>query len=456
MIASMKNKFTTILFVLLTLMVSGLLFNDNVWFDETYTLALIQHPYGEMMDILRSDMHPPLYFAGLKLFCSIWGYDILITKIYSLLGFVMLLSLGCLIVKKDYGEKTAIFYLLIIGVTPMSFYFAVQQRCYSWSMFFVTWCFLEGMRLLRSAKWQTDILFAITALCAAYNHIYALVAVAGVVISVNICIFFKCQKEWKKILTADALMILGYAGWLGTLLTQTRQASQNFWLTSLETTSLIVLALSVPLFAFLLCQQKTLSESQKCLIRSGIFTTMFVHMAGFGISLLVRPLYIARYASPLLGIFALVTAVFLAYHIKGRVLVPCLLLVCIIEYGIMASFEYNPSLRNFRNEFDTVCSPDDIFIYCDSSFGIMSYYYPDHTHICTYYEPWFDAFEDVEYVTVDRLEDILSTNQQVWLVINEKKDLPKWVIQNFHCCQTHSFQCDFNRFTVWELQMRTD
>lgn len=387
MIASMKNKFTTILFVLLTLMVSGLLFNDNVWFDETYTLALIQHPYGEMMDILRSDMHPPLYFAGLKLFCSIWGYDILITKIYSLLGFVMLLSLGCLIVKKDYGEKTAIFYLLIIGVTPMSFYFAVQQRCYSWSMFFVTWCFLEGMRLLRSAKWQTDILFAITALCAAYNHIYALVAVAGVVISVNICIFFKYQK---------------------------------------------------------------------CLIRSGIFTIMFVHMAGFGISLLVRPLYIARYASPLLGIFALVTAVFLAHHIKGRVLVPCLLLVCIIEYGIMASFEYNPSLRNFRNEFDTVCSPDDIFIYCDSSFGIMSYYYPDRTHICTYYEPWFDAFEDVEYVTVDRLEDILSTNQQVWLVLNEKKELPKWVFQKFHCCQTHSFQCDFNRFTVWELQMRTD
>ncbi len=434
-------------------MVSGLLFNDNVWFDETYTLALVRHSYGEMTDILRSDMHPPLYFAGLKLFCSIWGYDIIITKLYSLLGFVMLLSLGWLIVKKDYGKKTAIFYLLIIGIIPMSFYFAVQQRCYSWSMFFVTWCFLEGMRLLRSPKWQTAILFAITALCAAYNHIYALVAAAGVVISINICILFKYQKEWKKILTADALMILGYAGWLGTLLTQTRQASQNFWLSSLETNSLIILALSIPLFALLLCQQKTLSESRKCLIKSGIFTIMFVHMTGFGISLLICPLYIARYASPLLGIFALVTAVELAHHIKGKILIPCLLLVCIIEYGITASFEYNPSLRNFRNEFDTVCSPEDIFIYCDSSFGIMSYYYPDHTHICTYYEPWFDAFENVEYVTADHLDAILSTDQQIWLVINEKKELPKWIIQKFHCRQTLSFQCDFNRFTVWKLQV---
>ena len=304
-------------------MVSGLLFNDNVWFDETYTLALIRHDYGEMITILKSDMHPPLYFAGLKWLSSILGYDILVTKVFSLLGFVMLLLLGCLIIKKDYGNKTAVFYLLVTSATPMSFYFAVQQRCYSWSMFFVTWCFLEGMRLLRFKRWRNSFLFAITALCAAYNHIYALIAVAGIVICINAIILFEHRDEWQKIFAADVLMVLGYSGWLIPLFRQTRQASQNFWLTSLELDSLIVLTGTIPVFILMLCKWKNLLKHQKYLVGSGIFSILFVHIVGFGISIILRPLYIARYASPLLGVFAMVTAIFLSQHYKkGRIMEP--------------------------------------------------------------------------------------------------------------------------------------
>lgn len=119
------------LFIILSLMASGLLFSDNVWFDETYTLALIRHNFYEIVEILQTDMHPPLYFIGLKLFCSMAGYDIVCTKLFSLLGYIMLLLLGCLIVRKDYGDRTAALYLLILGAIPMSFYFSVQQRCYS-------------------------------------------------------------------------------------------------------------------------------------------------------------------------------------------------------------------------------------------------------------------------------------------------------------------------------------
>lgn len=90
-------------------MSAGLLFNDNVWFDETYTLALIRHDFSEITDILRSDMHPPLYFAGLKLFCSVFGYHIIVTKLFSVIGFVLLLLLGILYIRKDYGDEICIF-----------------------------------------------------------------------------------------------------------------------------------------------------------------------------------------------------------------------------------------------------------------------------------------------------------------------------------------------------------
>lgn len=453
-----KNKLPIILFIILSFMASGLVFSDNVWFDEAYTLALIRHNFHEIIEILRSDMHPPLYFTGLKLFCSVAGYDIVCTKLFSLLGYIMLLLLGCLIVREDYGDRTAVFYLLIIGTVPMSFYFSVQQRCYSWSMFFVTWCFLEGMRLLHSRSRRTVLLFTLSALCAAYNHIYALVATAGIVICVNLLIIMKYRNEWWKILIGDVLLVLGYSGWLGTLLAQTSQASKNFWLASLERDSLIVLAVTILLFLPMLYMWKYLKKSEKTLIGSGIFTILFVHAAGFGISIVLRPLYIARYASPLLGIFAIMAAVFLCrdgstFTKKGGILCSCLFALCLIQCTATAVFEYNPSLHNFRKEFDTICSQNDIFLYCDSSFGIMSYYYPAQRHLVSYYEPWFDAFGNVEYTTPEHLKKSVSDNDQLWLVINEKKSIPPWINEIWDRHKIFTFRSDFNTFGVWKLQI---
>ena len=76
------NNLSYIIFTILSLFSISLIFNNNVWFDEAYTLSLIQHNYSEVIEILKSDMHPPLYFISLKFFCEIFGYSILVTKIF--------------------------------------------------------------------------------------------------------------------------------------------------------------------------------------------------------------------------------------------------------------------------------------------------------------------------------------------------------------------------------------
>lgn len=69
------NHTVYIIFAVLSLFSLTLIFNDNIWFDEAYTLSLIQHNYSDIINILKSDMHPPLYFLSLKTFCSIFGYS---------------------------------------------------------------------------------------------------------------------------------------------------------------------------------------------------------------------------------------------------------------------------------------------------------------------------------------------------------------------------------------------
>lgn len=38
-----------------------------VWGDEQVTIRFVQAPLPQMLDLLRADFHPPLYFAFLKL-----------------------------------------------------------------------------------------------------------------------------------------------------------------------------------------------------------------------------------------------------------------------------------------------------------------------------------------------------------------------------------------------------
>ena len=224
------NNLSYIIFTILSLFSISLIFNNNVWFDEAYTLSLIQHNYSEVIEILKSDMHPPLYFISLKFFCEIFGYSILVTKIFSVLGYIATLLLGCTVVKKHFGSDTSMVYMLTIGAIPMSLYFSVQQRSYQWSIFFVTLCFSEALLFLENHGTRHCVIFVITALFAAYNHIYALLAVGVIFIFVNIYAFVKDGKLIKAIIISDIAMTVGYSPWIIPLLYQTEAAAGSFWL----------------------------------------------------------------------------------------------------------------------------------------------------------------------------------------------------------------------------------
>lgn len=124
-IKNQRGKLPYIILAILSLFSISLIFNDNLWFDEAYTLSLIQHSFSEIIKILKTDMHPPLYFISLKVFCEIFGYSIPITKVFSVLGYIATLSLGLTVIKKHFGRKTSTVYMLTVGAIPMSLYFSV-------------------------------------------------------------------------------------------------------------------------------------------------------------------------------------------------------------------------------------------------------------------------------------------------------------------------------------------
>ena len=51
---SKRQKLLYITWGILAVLPFFLIFNNNVWFDETYTLALIRHDYGDIIRILNT------------------------------------------------------------------------------------------------------------------------------------------------------------------------------------------------------------------------------------------------------------------------------------------------------------------------------------------------------------------------------------------------------------------
>lgn len=441
------NNLSYIIFTILFLFSISLIFNNNVWFDEAYTLSLIQHNYSEVIEILKSDMHPPLYFISLKFFCEIFGYSIPITKAFSVLGYIATLSLGLTVIKKHFGRKTSTVYMLTVGAIPMSLYFSVQQRSYEWCIFFVTLCFIEALLFIKSCKYRHCIIFVIAALFAAYNHIYALLAVGIIFAFLNIYIFTKSKKLIKTIILSDISIIIGYFPWIFPLLYQTESASGSFWLKSVEPLSIIVFISGVVISAVIL----TKKGNRKLPIIFAIFSILSIQIIGLIVTAFIRPLYIARYSVVVSGIFALLIA-FGTKNIKVKfkkalcILLCVLNIICVIATGM---FEYNSSMNKFFERFDKIISPSNTFIYCDSSFGIMSYYFPEYTHICTYSEPWFVAFDNIECINKNELSNKIPPNDTVWFVKNELTKTPEYIQSNFDLELVDSFKCDFNTFNVY-------
>lgn len=444
------NNLSYIIFTILSLFSISLIFNNNVWFDEAYTLSLIQHNYSEVIEILKSDMHPPLYFISLKFFCEIFGYSILVTKIFSVLGYIATLLLGCTVVKKHFGSDTSMVYMLTIGAIPMSLYFSVQQRSYEWCIFFVTLCFIETLLFIKSCKYRHCIIFVIAALFAAYNHIYALLAVGIIFAFLNIYIFTKSKKLIKAIILSDISIIIGYFPWIFPLLYQTEAAAGSFWLKGVEPLSVVVFASGIVISTLILAKK----ENRRLSVIFAITCVLSVQAIGLLVTIFIRPFYIARYSVVISGIFALLVA-FGTQHIKEKVKnIICVLLcalnvACLIGTGI---FEYNPSMNNFFNRFDEIASSTDTFLYCDSSFGILSYYYPENTHICTYYEPWFSAFDNVDCVNKKDIVNDIDFDNTVWFVKNELTKTPDYIKDNFILELTDTFKCDFNTFEVYSIK----
>lgn len=398
-----------------TLLYFSLIFNQNVWTDEIFTMKLLEGNFKEIVEGTARDVHPPLYYFVAKLAQLLFGKSLQVQKIVTIIPMTLTLVLGATKIRRMFGDKVSLLFIVILGCIPCSMEFAVQVRMYSMALLAVTACGLyayecyfgapAGGRVKRRGsapgeKWSSWIGLVVSTAAAAYLHYFSF----GSVIIINGILFLALlagkREGLKKWFLAAAVMILSYLPWFGIFAGQFRGVSESYWIPPITPETIwsyfewtfginkwawpcyLFTGLSVcaGISALIGCIRKRRDD-----ICALLFMTVpaLTAATGVALSMLIRPIYRDQYVFPAMGLFCLFLAIELSrYAEKKWFFYPvCLFLLFMgaVQYLETYRQEYKSTLTDQTVEFwNENVGENDIIVY---NLQVMqfcyTYYFPE-------------------------------------------------------------------------------
>ena len=223
-----------IIIILGTIFISLGAFHTNIWFDESYSVAISNHSFSEIWNIGGNDVHPVFYYMMLKIVSLIFGNNILVFRLFSIVPIVILSILGITHIRKDYGERTGIIFSFLTLFLPIIAAYSSEIRMYTWVMLFVTITAIYANRIYKNElSIKNWLIFALFSLLSAYTHYYGLMF-AGII---NVILFIYLLKNRKrknkdlKIFIIQAIVeCLLYVPWLYYFIKQLTSVGGGYWI----------------------------------------------------------------------------------------------------------------------------------------------------------------------------------------------------------------------------------
>lgn len=198
-------------------------------YDEIFTVAMIKYSYLDIWKITATDVHPPLYYIMLKAFVSIFGHHLILFRIFSTLGIISCLITGLFFIRKYFGDKVSLLFIVIVTILPVTQYLVTETRMYSWAMFFVLATILSAYRVFKHGKLINYFSLLFFGLCSAYTHYFALLGVLCIITLLFLLMLYS-KKDVKMLIVFFVLIIVGYSFWLPELFTQISRVNTKYWI----------------------------------------------------------------------------------------------------------------------------------------------------------------------------------------------------------------------------------
>lgn len=402
-----------------SLLYISLIFNQNIWTDEAFTLQLVKGNLKEIVQGTANDVHPPLYYFYSKLFYDITNGSLWVQKFITIIPQVLTYVLIATFLRKktENGCKAVYLTLLFFTCIPCTMEFTVQVRMYSLALLFVTMCGLFAYEAYSEDTKRAWIFLVIGALGAAYTHYFAFVSIVVIVGFLFLAILFTKRKLFGKWAVAAVCMIVGYLPWMKYFIEQVTRVRESYWIPPITAEVIwsyftwtfdlglvpgavyVILAILVVACVIILVNMNRKREKEDVAALLAMLVPTITVLLGVIISLRKSPIYRDQYVFPSLMLLAVFVG--LAFRkANGKVIVlisAFMLFVGAVQYKECFRQEYRSTyIDKTLAFFEENCDEDDIILYnMEPMDFIYRLYFPD---VEMHYIREFDLSQDFETI----------------------------------------------------------
>ena len=220
----MKTKNINKLFLLLIILLAILirLFPSkalSIWYDESFSIILAKKDLGNLLEIAKADVHPPLYYIMLHF----WLKIVMFPRLFSVLFSIASIIITYVIAKKVFDESIALLTSFFLSISPTSVHYSSEIRMYTLLLFFSLIATYFLLRFILNKKVLNAIFYVFFSVCAFYTHYYALFLIIAqliYLISVNV-LHDNFLKRLKVALLLGCSVLILYIPWIKYFLAHT-------------------------------------------------------------------------------------------------------------------------------------------------------------------------------------------------------------------------------------------
>ncbi len=192
----------------------------GLWLDEAYSALLAQSSVGRILEMLRADSGPPLYYLFLHLWCRIFGTGEFALRLPSALAGAASV-LVCFAVGRRLGlGRASAFAAILTALSPLLVHHSQEVRYYAVLPLIGGTALLTLDRLLTRPGRLRWFLYTVTLVCAEYTHNYGLLLVPAA--TAYALVRRGPRARLRELHAAHAMALVFYLPWIPSLIAQIR------------------------------------------------------------------------------------------------------------------------------------------------------------------------------------------------------------------------------------------
>lgn len=439
------SYFIIILFSLFLIL--SALQSDDLWLDELFSVGLARHKLKDLISLTAQDVHPPLYYMILKIAMMLFPASVSAAKVVSVIPVIFIFCISNLFFTKEYTAKHAIFFNIFLMSSYSVLTYAVEIRMYSWCLLFCFLCCICSYYIIKDASWKAFLLYITFAEAGAYCQYWTAFGLAFYFILISILIFIKDKKNIKKIIVSILIGIILYIPWLNVCLNQISTVSADYWIgpvsfngfiywnkSVIPSTAFLKAFVFVFILYFIFKNILEIKNNSFPTIYSliNLFTPSLIIICATIISLVLRPVFTAKYVFPFSILILFFFVISLFKYISNKKLIRFIvllgLLFAIKENVILLNSEKESGLENkkYVQIMKDNVTKDTVFLFSknidDSIPHCIAYQYP-HNKIYNYDIP--ELFASAYFFDRKNIINNIDDEKDLCLIIPLDEEAPE-------------------------------